>query len=108
MLAVKSFVGKRLDMEHYKNVHMDRTIEVYDEDGDIFDLGSDDVIFEVFAKPHGKLLETFNLGDQVDNLIVFSGQVLDYRIGVYFHECYQLQGSPSEKVLIFYGVSEII
>lgn len=108
MLATKSFIGQRLDMEHYKGVSMNRTIEIYDEDGDSFDLGSDDIIFEFFAKPHGKSLQTFNLGDTTDNLIVFDGQELDYRIGLYYHECYQLVGSPSEKVLIFYGVSEML
>lgn len=108
MLVTKSFIGQRLDMEHYKGVQMDRTIEVFDEDGEAFDLGIDDVIFEFFAKPHGKSLEIFNLGDATGNEIVFDGQVLDYRIGYYYHECYQLVGSPSEKVLIFYGLSEML
>jgi hypothetical protein len=108
MLVTKSFIGQRLDMEHYKGVLMDRTIEIYDEDGEVFELGGDDVIFEIFAKPHGKSLESFNLGDPTDNLVVFDGQVLDYRIGLYYHECYQLVGSPIEKNLIFYGVSEML
>lgn len=107
MLAVKTFIGKRLELEHYRNVSMDRTIEVYDED--VYDLGSLDVIFEFFAKPHGKSLEVFNLGDATDNLIVFDGELLDYRPGIYFHECYQMtDASPSEKILLFYGVSEIL
>lgn len=109
MLATKTFIGQRLDMEHYKNVSMDRTIEVFDEDEDVYDLGSLDVIFEFFAKPHGKSIETFNLGDATDNLIVFNGQVLNYRPGQYYHECYQMSdSSPSLKVLLFYGVSEIL
>lgn len=95
-------------MEHYKNVVMDRTVEILDEDGDVYNLGSDDVIFELFAKPHGKSLEVINLGEQTDNFIVFDGQTLDYRIGYYYHECYQLEGSPSVKKLLFYGVSEMI
>jgi len=109
MLAVKSYIGRRLDMQHYKNVAMNRTINVFDEDGNAFDLGSADVLFELFAKPHGKSLETFNLGDQTDNHIVFTGELLDYRPGIYFHECYQMSSdSPPEKELIFYGVSEIV
>jgi N-acetyl-gamma-glutamylphosphate reductase len=109
MLATKSFIGQRLDMEHYKNVSMNRTIEVFDSDDVSYDLGSLDVIFEFFAKPHGTSLETFNLGDATDNLIVFIDEVLDYRPGIYYHECYQMSdASPSLKVLLFYGVSEII
>jgi len=109
MLAVKSYIGRRLDMQHYKNVAMDRTIEVFDDQDNAFDLGSDDVIYEFFAKPHGTSLEEFNLGDATANLIVFDGQVLNYRPGIYYHECYQMSdASPSEKILIFYGVSEII
>jgi hypothetical protein len=108
MLATKSYIGQRLDMQHYKNVVMDRTIEIYDEDGDEYDLGSDDVYYELFAKPHGKSLEVFNLGEQTGNLIVLDGLTLDYRPTIYYHECYQLQGSPQEKVLLFYGASEMI
>lgn len=109
MLATKSFIGKRLDMEHYTGVKMDRTIEIFDEEGAIYDLGSDDVLYELFAKPHGKSLEVLDLGQQTDNLIVFDGEVLNYRRGYYYHECYQMTNtSPSEKVLLFYGVSEFI
>jgi len=108
MLATKSFIGKRLDMEHYKNVVMERTIEILDDDGEVYTLGSDNVFFEFFAKPHGKTLETFDLGEQTENMVDLSGNILDYRIGFYYHECYQLEGSPEEKKLLFYGVSEII
>lgn len=109
MLALKTFIGKRLDLEHYKGIAMDRTTEVFDEDGEEYDLGSDDVIFELFAKPHGKSLEVINLGDMTDNDIVFDGQSLDYRADLYYHECYQMTNdSPSEKILLFYGVSEIL
>lgn len=108
MLATKSYIGCRLDMQHYKGVVMQRTIEVFDIDEEAYALTNDDVFFEVFAKPHGKSLDVFNLGEQTDNLISLDGQVLDHRTGIYYHECYQLQGSPSEKLLLFYGVSEII
>jgi len=108
MLATKSYIGRRLDMQHYKGATMNRTVEIQDYEGDAYILGSDDVLFEVFAKPHGKSLDVFNLGEQDDNLVDLEGQVLDHRIGIYYHECYQLTGSPAEKVLLFYGVSEII
>lgn len=108
MLATRTFIGQRLDMEHYKNVSMDRTIEVLDQN-DVYDLGSLDVLFEFFAKPNGKSLQVFNMGDVTDNLVVFDGQVLNYRSGIYYHECYKMtDASPSEKILLFYGVSEIL
>lgn len=108
MLATTTFFGKRLDMQHYKNVVMNRTIEILDENGDIYDLGSEDVYYELFAKAHGKSLDVFNLGDQTSNLVVLDNLVVDHRPSIYYHECYQLIGSPSDKVLLFYGVSEII
>jgi hypothetical protein len=108
MLATKSFIGKRLDMEHYKNVFMDRTIEIYDELGDGYNLGNDSVHFELFAKEHGKSLQVLDLESE-QNEVIFHGQVLNYRKGYYWHECYQITGdSPGEKVLLFYGVSELI
>lgn len=109
MLASKSYIGKRLDMEHYKNVQFDRSVTLFDEDDSEFNLGSESVIFEFFAKAHGKSLEVFDLGPQIGNEIVLQGQILDYRPSHYFHECYQMSDtSPSEKILLFYGVSEVI
>jgi len=96
-------------MEHFKGVQFDRTITLYDDNYEAFNLGSLPVIFEVFAKPHGKSLEVFNLGVQTDNEVDLSGEVLDLRPTNYFHECYQMtEDSPSEKILLFYGVSEVI
>jgi hypothetical protein len=109
MLATKTFLGQRLDLQHYKNVVMNKAIEVFTDAGEPYEIGVEDVIFEFFAKPHGKSLEEFNLGQSTDNLIDFDGHVLDYRPSIYYHECYQMtDASPSEKILLFYGVSEIL
>lgn len=109
MLACKTFIGRRLDLEHYKDVAMSRTIEVYDAEDEVYDLGDLPITFEFFAKPHGTSLESFELAASTDNSIVFEDEVLNYRKGYYYHECYQMTtDSPSLKILLFYGVSEII
>jgi len=105
MLAYKTYIGSRMDMQHYKNAVMNATIEILDE---LFSVG-DNVTFEFFAKPHGKSLEQFDLQIGSGNTIGFDENVLNYRPGLYYHECYQMTpDSPSEKVLLFYGVSEVI
>lgn len=111
MLAEKSYLGQRLDLEHYAGLPLnDFEIEVVDSNEDPFDFtGYSDFTFELFAKHLGKSLGTFSLNDPTANIITLTGinstEFLALRPALYFFEVYaQTSDSPSEKFLINYGL----
>lgn len=112
MLASKTYIGERLDLEHYKGYPIiDYEITVTDSDDSAYPVEDfDAIVFELFAKQYGKLLESVDVEVPEDNVIKLNitDVVMDKRPKLYYHECYGLTAdSPAQKVLIFHGVSEI-
>jgi hypothetical protein len=111
VLAEKSFLGQRLDLEHYAGLPLnDFEIEVVDSNEDPFDFtGYSNFKFALYAKAHGKLLEEFDIADPTDSIITLSGinstSFLELRPALYFFEVYADTGdSPAQKFIINYGI----
>jgi hypothetical protein len=114
VLADKTFIGARLDLEHYAGIPIQNyELEVLDSNEDPFDFSNySDFTFELFAKPHGKSLEVISLDEPQDNVITInhdSPEFLALRPTLYFYEVYcYTNDSPSKKTLINYGIIELI
>lgn len=113
MLAYSTFAGRRIDLQHYKNFPViNFEVDVLNPDGSVYSFeDAVSMTFEFYAKPHGKLLDTVEVDIPADNKILLdmTESVFNRRPGLYFHECYYMTNdSPSSRVLIFYGISEII
>jgi hypothetical protein len=114
VLASKTYIGERLDLEHYKGLPIQGyQLTVLDSEDDPFDFtGYSDFTFDLFAKPHGKSIDFFNLDDPAANVISIdadSPTLLALRPAYYFYEVNAYTpDSPAEKVLISYGLFSMI
>jgi hypothetical protein len=110
VLAEKTFIGQRLDLEHYKGVAIvDFEIEYLDADGEAYiDLADfTGIRFDLFAKPHGKLLDSVDQDVPDDNKLDLNvpAETVDIRPTLYYYEIWGEQdASPSEDVLLSYGI----
>lgn len=112
MLTSKTFIGARLDLEHYKGYPIiQHAIEVNTEDDSDYPLSDFSAIkFKLFAKQYGKELDEIDVPVPDDDVLLIdvTAAVMDKRPKKYYHECYGLtDDSPSLAVLLFHGVSEI-
>jgi hypothetical protein len=115
VLAANTFIGSRVDLQHYAGLPIhDYELEIVDQDDDAYDLSTlSDFTFEIFAKPHGKSLTSFSLNEPVDNIIILNhihnDIFLGLRAALYHYEVYAFNDdSPTQKVIINYGVFELI
>ena len=112
MLASKTFIGERLDLDHYKGYPIiDHEITITDSDDTAFDFSIfSSITFKIFAKQHGKELAEIDVPVPDDNVILLSvdADTMNLRPKLYYHECYGLTDeSPSDAVLLFHGVSQV-
>jgi hypothetical protein len=110
MLASKTFIGERLDLEHYKGYPIiNHEITITNSDDDAFDFSIfSSITFKLFAKQHGKELAEIDVPVPDDNILILDVETMNYRPKLYYHECYgETDESPSQSVLLFHGVSEI-
>jgi hypothetical protein len=112
MLASKTYIGERLDLEHYKGYSIiDYMVTITDDDDAAYPLQDfASIHFDLFAKQYGKLLDSVDVAVPSDNILILdvTDTVMDKRKSLYYHECYGMTDeSPSVKVLLFHGVSEI-
>lgn len=114
MLAAKTFIGERLDLQHYKGIPViGFELDVYDANDDPFDFtGYSRFAVDLFYKPHGLLIESFDLPDPSTNIIIVNANsetLLGLRPTLYYYEVYAFNDkSPAEKVLINYGIFDLI
>lgn len=113
MLAEKTFIGQRLDIQHYKNVSIiDHEMTFVDVDGDAYTPLSEfqSIRFDFFAKPHGKLLHSQEQDVPENNILSLNvpGEVFNIRPSLYYYEIWgSSEDSPSDDVLLAYGLFEI-
>jgi len=113
VLAEKTFIGQRLDLEHYKNVSIvNHEMTFVDVDEEPYPLSAFSVIrFDLFAKPHGKLIQSVEQGIPVDNVLVLNvpGDVFNIRPTLYYYEIWgTTNDSPALDELLSYGIFELI
>lgn len=109
MLAEKTFIAERLDLQHYKGSPIsDLQINI----PGVYLPDYTNISFILFAKPHGKILSTVDLDvpDSGNTLIInIDADVMDIRPSLYFYEIHaDPDASPADIVLLKYGVIEII
>jgi hypothetical protein len=113
VLADKTYIGQRLDLQHYKGYPIiEYHLEVLDSNEDAFDFSNYDTFkFELFDKAHGASIETVDLDNPTGNIITIndeSPEFLALRKKLYFYEVYcYTQDSPALKTLISYGVLDL-
>jgi hypothetical protein len=113
VLAEKTFIGQRLDLEHYKNVSIvNHEMTFVDVDEEPYPLSAFSVIrFDLFAKPHGKLIQSAEQDIPGDNVLVLNvpGEVFNIRPTLYYYEIWGSDNnSPTEDILLTYGILELI
>jgi hypothetical protein len=112
VLAEKVFIGQRIDLEHYKGLAIvDHEFELLNSDGTEFDFSEyDQIVFELSAKRHGKILAEVDQEVPADNILLLNveNEVFDIRPTLYSFEVYaDTSASPSVRVLLFYGIIEL-
>jgi hypothetical protein len=113
VLAAKTFIGERLDLEHYAGIPIQGfELEVLDSNDDPFDFTDYDTFtLEIFAKAHGRSIEAIALDVPAANVITIdhsSPTFLALRPTLYFVEVYcYTTASPALKTLISYGILDL-
>lgn len=113
MLAEKTFIGQRLDLEHYKNVSIVNQEAVFvDKNGDPYLLTDfSEIRFDLFAKPHGKQIHSEPQNTSNTNVIYLNvpGEVFNIRPTLYYYEIWgTTNDSPALDELLSYGIFELI
>ncbi len=114
MLAERVYIGSRLDLEHYKGIAIQHhEFELLDINGDPFDVTIyANIFFDLYAKPHGKLLESTEIDEITSPNRLFLSQdaeVYERRPSLYFYEVRGYDdSSPAIPTLLYYGNFDLI
>lgn len=114
-MLTKVFTSARLDLDIFKGVYeiIDFQFEVLNDDCTARDMSdSSGVFFKVLSKKNGKQLLNIEMeiNASPDNYIYLSdgGEIVALRHPrTYWYECYSIEGSPEQPVLLFYGNLEL-
>jgi hypothetical protein len=115
VLAEKVYIGSRLDLEHYKGIAIqEHEFELLDIDGEPIDLSIyDSVYFDLYTKPHGRLLDSTEITQITQPNFIYLNQgaeVYERRATLYFFECKAYQSASPDDVptILFYGNFDLI
>lgn len=116
MAYFKTYIGARVDLEHFKDSSISYEIELINSDGTDTDLTVyDDIVMFIKHKIHGTIVcelsldnDGLNFGSPIGNTIFIN--TADYQLNIrpkdYYHETYGYK--DGDKDILFHGVSKVL